>query len=97
MSKIVINILLTKRKVRIIISKKGEIKMRKIKKCKGGEKVKTLTRNKVKHEDGTLTKEQLDQLMPILEEIKRRRELGIQKYYTLEETMEILNKALEEE
>lgn len=70
--------------------------MRKIKKCKGGDKMKTLTRNKVKHEDGTLTKEQLDQLMPILEEIKRRRELGIQKYYTLEEVMAELDQIIEE-
>ena len=77
MSKNVTNILLTKRKTRIIISRKGGMKMRKIKKCNGGDKMKILTRNKVKHDDATLTKEQLDQLMHILEEKKEKKKLLI--------------------
>lgn len=73
--------------------------MRKIKLYKGGEQMKTLTRNRnlTRHVDGELTQEQLDQIIPILEQIRYRREvLGI-KGYTLEEAMQILNNALEEE
>lgn len=72
--------------------------MRKIKTYKGGEKMKTLTRNKkrINHVNGELSKEQLDQLMPILEEIKYRREKGLEKCYTEEEVHQELLQVIEE-
>ena len=70
--------------------------MRKIKSYNGGDKMKTLTKNKLNQEDDILTKEQMDQIMPILEEIERRIKLGIGKYYTLEEVMAEMDQIIEE-
>ena len=70
--------------------------MREIKSYKGGDKMKTLTRNKVKQEDNILTKEQLEQLIPILDQIKYEREVLGVRYYTEEEVHERLIKIVEE-
>jgi len=70
--------------------------VREIKSYKGGDKMKTLTRNIVKQEDNILTKEQMDQIIPILEEIERRRKLGLEKYYTEEEVNRELEQIIEE-
>jgi len=72
--------------------------MKKIKLCKGGEQMKTLIRNKnlKRHVDGELTQDQLDQLIPILDEIRYRREMGIAKYYTEEEVHQELLQIIEE-
>lgn len=69
--------------------------MRKIKLCKGGDTMITLTRNSTvvtKQVEGELTDEQLQQLRPILDKIRYRREMGIEKCYTLEQVMEELTK-----
>lgn len=70
--------------------------MRKIKNYKGGDKMKTLTKNKVKQEDGILTKDQLEQLVPILEQIKYEREVLGVRYYTEKEVHGRLRKIIEE-
>lgn len=60
--------------------------------------MKTLTRNKkrVEYVDSELSKEQLEQLMPMLEEIKYRRENGLEKCYTEEEVHKGLLQMIEE-
>lgn len=61
--------------------------------------MKTLTRKKkrVEYVDSILSEEQWNQISPILEEIKHRRQMGIEKCYTLEEVMKELNEMIEED
>ena len=72
--------------------------MRKIKLYKGGEKMKTLTRNRnrVDYIDNPLTEEQWAYISKELEQAQYERKMGIAEYYTLEEVMEELEQIIKE-
>ena len=72
--------------------------MKRIKKCKGGEKMKTLTRNKkrVDYIDNPFTEEQWKYISKELEQAQYELENGIAEYYTLEEVMQGMDEIIEE-
>ena len=72
--------------------------MRKIKKYNGVEKMNTLTRNKNRVDciDNPFTKEQWAYISKELEQAKYEREMGIAKYYTLEEVLQGMDEIIEE-
>lgn len=72
--------------------------MKKIKLYKGGEKMKTLTRNRkiVDYVNNPFTKEQWAYISKELEQSEYERKMGIAKYYSEEEVLEGLRNIIEE-